>query len=230
MMPGSNLALLTGKDSSDIDFKTLGVGLHGEVVEPFIRLQQRAALAGFELTIASSYRDYERQLLIWNEKACGQRPVRDSQSCLLDINTLSKRELMMAILRWSALPGASRHHWGTDIDVFDRAAVADDYQLQFTTQEFDVGGPFYPFHKWLEQEIKRDDCEGFFRPYDIDRSGIAPERWHLSYAPLADKFCRQLNLELLRESLDERLLLGDVVLEHLDEIFERFISVPVCKK
>ena len=33
-----------------------------------------------------------------------------------------------AILLWSALPGASRHHWGTDFDVFDRAAVPPDYR------------------------------------------------------------------------------------------------------
>ncbi|MCZ8486094.1 D-alanyl-D-alanine carboxypeptidase family protein [Vibrio lentus] len=30
----------------------------------------------------------------------------------------SEQQKLSAILRWSALPGASRHHWGCDFDVF----------------------------------------------------------------------------------------------------------------
>ena len=37
---------------------------------------------------------------------------------------LAPDALIETILLWSALPGGSRHHWGTDVDVFDAAAVA----------------------------------------------------------------------------------------------------------
>ena len=39
-------------------------------------------------------------------------------------------------MRWSAIPGSSRHHWGTDLDVYDAAAVTPDYQVQLTPQEW----------------------------------------------------------------------------------------------
>ncbi len=35
----------------------------------------------------------------------------------------AEAERVAAILVWSALPGASRHHWGTDCDVIDAAAL-----------------------------------------------------------------------------------------------------------
>jgi len=52
-----------------------------------------------------------RQAEIWNAKAAGLRPVLDANEQPIDTGTLSERELVFAILRWSALPGASRHHW-----------------------------------------------------------------------------------------------------------------------
>ena len=37
---------------------------------------------------------------------------------------------MVGILEWSALPGASRHHWGSEFDVFDLAALPEGYRVQ----------------------------------------------------------------------------------------------------
>jgi len=45
-----------------------------------------------------------------------------------------------AILHWSALPGASRHHWGTEIDVIDRAALADGRKAQLIPAEYGADG------------------------------------------------------------------------------------------
>ncbi|NIM47861.1 MAG: D-alanyl-D-alanine carboxypeptidase family protein, partial [Gemmatimonadales bacterium] len=86
-------------------------------------------------------------------------------------------------LRWSALPGASRHHWGTDLDVYDLAARPEGYEVELIPEEVDAGGMFGPLHEWLDGRIAADAAFGFFRPYERDRQGVAPERWHLSYAP-----------------------------------------------
>ncbi|MEL7047044.1 MAG: D-alanyl-D-alanine carboxypeptidase family protein, partial [Pseudomonadota bacterium] len=48
-----------------------------DVVLAFTRLQAAAARAGFDLRIASAYRSFERQRLIWNSKLDGERPVYD---------------------------------------------------------------------------------------------------------------------------------------------------------
>ena len=120
-------AVLTGKAEHHLctsaDAVSLGARVHREVVEPFRSLKREARTAGFDLQILSGYRSFEQQLSIWNRKASGKLAVLDSDAVALDVEALSKRELVFAILRWSALPGASRHHWGTDLDVYDGAVT-----------------------------------------------------------------------------------------------------------
>jgi LAS superfamily LD-carboxypeptidase LdcB len=227
-MTAANIEVLTGADSGHIDYSLFESGLHHGAVAAFGRLQEVALAQGFDMVIASSFRSFDRQLLIWNEKALGLRPLYDSSGHPLAYEQLSPWELAQAILRWSALPGASRHHWGTDLDIYDRAVVPEGYQVQLSPREVSEGGPFHPLHSWLDRQLATDSAEGFFRPYDRDRGGVAPERWHLSYAPLAMEFQQQLSLDSLVEFIDgQELALKDVVLEHIGEIYQRYINVPV---
>ena len=132
---------------------------------------------------------------------------------------------MFSILRWSALPGASRHHWGTDSDVFDAAARPEGYEVELVPSEYEDDGPFAPFSRWLDDQIARGESFGFFRPYDRDRQGVAPERWHLSYAPLARYYMELLTPDLLRRTVREAdMMLKDAVLERLEEVFTRFVT------
>ena len=48
----------------------------------------------------------------------------------LDITLLSEEDKINSILRWSALPGGGKHHWGTDFDVYDRGALSDGTVLK----------------------------------------------------------------------------------------------------
>jgi LAS superfamily LD-carboxypeptidase LdcB len=160
----------------------------------FSRLQQRAKRQGFDLRIASSYRDYERQLAIFNGKVSGQRPVTDDHGLVLSRADCAALPWLLRILRFSALPGVSRHHWGSDCDVFDAARISRD-SLQLVPREYDAQGPCGALSQWLTEQIERDDAEGFFRPYDRDRGGVAPEPWHLSYRPDAERFARFVNRE-----------------------------------
>ena len=208
----------------------LGARVHRDAVDSFAKLREAAASEGFDLAIFSGFRSFERQLSIWNRKATGQLAVLDSQARPLDINRLGARDLVFAILRWSALPGASRHHWGTDLDVYDRSARPEGYEVELIPAEVDAGGMFAPLHEWLDQRIATDTSFGFFRPYDRDRQGVAPERWHLSFAPLASEYLRLLTIGLLRETLGRAdLALKNVVLGNLPEIYERFVINAATK-
>jgi LAS superfamily LD-carboxypeptidase LdcB len=218
---------LCGLNDSLIDRHSLACGLHRDVVAPFLELRAAAAEQGFALTVASGYRDFDRQLHIWNAKARGQRPVLDGAGQPLDITALEPWALVQAILRWSALPGASRHHWGTDLDVYDSHAVASDYRVQLVASEVYGDGPFVPLHDWLDQRINSGSAAGFFRPYQDDRGGIAPERWHLSYAPLAAGFQQALDKNSLQEIITAQPIeLQDTIVSHMDEIYQRFVHVP----
>ena len=218
-----------GKDESHLcstaDAEVLSVSVHREVVDPFRSLHSAAREAGFDVAILSGFRSFDRQLSIWNRKARGELKVLDNEARPLDITRLSPRDLAFAILRWSALPGASRHHWGTDIDVYDAAAKPDGYEVDLIPAEYENGGYFAPFSEWLDTRIANATSFGFFRPYDADRSGVAPERWHLSYAPVAVDFAQVLSTALLRETIQSAdILLKDVVLANLDEIVSRFVT------
>jgi LAS superfamily LD-carboxypeptidase LdcB len=209
---------------SPADAERLGAPVHRDVVEPFLQLREEARKEGFDVRIESGFRGFERQLGIWNRKAAGQQAVLDSDAVPLDITKLSPRELVYAILRWSALPGASRHHWGTDIDIFDEAARPAGYEVQEIPEEVNPGGMFGPLHEWLDRRIVAGTSFEFFRPYDRDRGGVAPERWHISYAPISDTLLRQLTPDLLRETVRAAdMKLKDVVLRELDGIYERFV-------
>jgi LAS superfamily LD-carboxypeptidase LdcB len=202
----------------------LGARIHVDTVEAFRALREAARAEGFDLAILSGFRSFDRQLSIWNRKAAGDLPVLDSAARPLDAAVLSPRELALAILRWSALPGASRHHWGTDVDVYDARAKPQGYEVELIPAEVEAGGMFAPLHEWLDARIAEGTSFGFFRPYDRDCGGVAPERWHLSHAPIARDYARLLTPTLLRETLATTdMALADVVLRELDSIFERFV-------
>ncbi|WP_428820506.1 M15 family metallopeptidase [Microbulbifer sp. MCCC 1A16149] len=205
--------------------------MHPEALTAFDQLRRDARKAGFDPKVVSGFRDFERQRTIWNAKASGQRPVLDSAGQPLDVARMSPEEIVFAILRWSALPGGSRHHWGTDFDVIDAAAVPEDYRVQLTPEEVADEGVFGPFHCWLDERIAEGHSYGLFRPYGADRGGVAPERWHLSYAPRAKEFQQLHCAQSLREQLqlcqaDGDLALADTVCGAMEAIYPRFVEVP----
>lgn len=222
-------ALLTGRTDAHLcaaaDAERLGASVHRDVVEPFVALREAAAADGFDVRIVSGFRDFDRQRSIWNRKVDGELPVLDGDAVPLDVGSLTEEELVFAILRWSALPGASRHHWGTDVDVIDEAARPEGYEVELIPAEVDPGGMFGPLHAWLDARIAAGDAFGFFRPYDRDRGGVAPERWHLSHAPVASAFTAGLTPDVLADTVRRGdLRLGVCVLEHLDAIWTRFVA------
>ncbi|MFL0810980.1 MAG: M15 family metallopeptidase [Agarilytica sp.] len=208
-----------------IEFNAFDKPIHKNICKDFAAMKQSAAEEGFDLKIASGYRSVAHQIVIWNEKSQGVRPVLDGEENPVDIKKIKTKDLVFAILRWSALPGASRHHWGSDFDVYDASAIGDDYRLQLNVRETEKDGPFYPFYLWLNDYLQQKSC-AFYRPYNIDCGGVAREPWHLSHKATAGPFEALLNFEAFRscvESLD--IALKKEVLENLDEIFTRFVSI-----
>lgn len=201
--------------------------VHPKILAPLQSLAQRAAQQGFELCVVSGFRSFERQLAIWNAKAEGLRPVLDDFNQAVDLSVLDDLRCVEAIMRFSALPGASRHHWGCDIDIYDRAALASGQTVQLLPSESEPSGPFYPFHQWLDSLLATQDCEGFYRPYNIDRGGIATEPWHFSYAPVAANYQNSLTVSMLADVIDGcDIGFKATILDNLPQLFQRFIALP----
>ena len=199
--------------------------LHPKAVSAWQIFRIEAIKAGFQPKIASAHRSFARQLLIWNEKATGRRPVLDDGENPINISNLTEHELSFAILRWSALPGLSRHHWGSEIDIYDASAMSSGYNLQLTVEETKGGGVFGDFYTWLDSKLesKQNYC-GFSRPYMSAGNGIAKEPWHLSLLEVASQCEALIDKDKAYEFIAAQdIKLKKIVLHNFDEIFERFV-------
>lgn len=222
----ASFELLAGRSESQLVPCWSGHLVHRKCLLALEALRDDAAEAGYELAIASSYRSYDRQLLIWQEKVAGKRAVLDADERPLVVSELDDEELLWALLHWSALPGTSRHHWGTDLDVYDARGLREaGCKLQLTVAECIPGAPLGAFHEWLSERIATGQSQGFYRPYDCDRGGVAEEPWHLSYAPVSRELQNAFSYDVfLRLQKEGRWPLGAAIERHSQQIFTRFIE------
>ncbi|MHA7814974.1 MAG: M15 family metallopeptidase [Pseudohaliea sp.] len=219
---------LVGLDDGHLVPLAGGGQLHPAAAAAFEALRADARAAGFDLAVASAWRGYARQLAIWNGKLAGERPVHDDDGRPVAMADLALPEQLAAVLRFSALPGTSRHHWGTDLDVYDAAALPAGARPALTPGEVAPGGVFDALHCWLDERMAAGECHGFFRPYAVDRGGVAPERWHLSYAPLARRLAPRLTAALLLRSWEEGGQPAGLsaLVDALPALLERYVAVP----
>ena len=197
--------------------------LQAEAAKAFQGLQQSAVKNGFNLQPASSFRDFARQQLIWNGKFTGERKVHDDFGTALELGQLDDWQKCQAILRWSALPGASRHHWGTEIDIFDPDLLPQGQSLQLEPWEYEKGGYFFELSEFLTENLPHFD---FALPFMAMPEGkkIGREPWHISYVPLAEQAAKQFSPEILTLSWQNEEIGGKTaLLENLEQIFAEYI-------
>ncbi|MBC8954337.1 M15 family metallopeptidase [Xenorhabdus sp. PB62.4] len=215
--------MLTGLSTDHLVTLAGNHRLQFNATKAFLAMQKDAAKAGFKLQPASSFRDFTRQQTIWNEKFRGQRPVLDDHSQPLNISEMSEGELCEAILRWSALPGASRHHWGTELDVYDPFLLPQGKKLLLEPWEYEDGGYFEPLTHWLTENMSHYD---FYRPYIRHDAGVAYEPWHISYWPISHEAEHLFDGNVLLNAWQGRDIAGIGWLRtNLSYLFEKYIKI-----
>ncbi|MGR6834849.1 M15 family metallopeptidase [Aliivibrio wodanis] len=212
---------LTGLSSQHLSFVMPHRQLHHDCILSFQSLEKAALEAGFTLTIASSFRDFERQLMIWNNKFNGIRPISGEDGQPIDSSQMGELEKIHAIMRWSALPGSSRHHWGTDLDVYASNTLPEGVNLQLEPWEYDTGHQA-TFNQWLKENAPK---YGFFFPYNTDRKGVAIEPWHISHKEKSTKLMTMLTPNVLLNAWKDVDLAGkDTIIKHIDTLFVRYVT------
>lgn len=202
-----------------------GKQLHQEIVDDFRALELAAKHAGFDLEIASAYRSFERQSLIWNNKFSGRRPILNVHNEPVEIANLSEIEIIQAIMLYSAMPGASRHHFGTDLDVFAPNLLKPGQTLQLEPWEYQLDGPFYTLNTWLDENLSKF---GFYRPYEEFRGGVAEEPWHISHVNCSDKLVQHQSSENIITALKYSNVLGKAsLIKHMPNLYKQYIA-NVC--
>tara|TARA_B100000945_G_scaffold275599_1_gene239707 strand:- start:358 stop:1089 length:732 start_codon:yes stop_codon:yes gene_type:complete len=186
-----NLFLL-GKENLK---ETLKSGLLHEAYLKFKQMQIDAKKEGIEIEIVSGYRSYEKQKDIWNNKYN-----KNFENGILGIKNINR------IIQYSTLPGTSRHHWGTDIDIIDKRFVPKGDLL--IEKNYTENGIYSQLFYWMKKNSKK---YGFYLVYDDSpkRKGFKFEPWHYSYKPLSVIFLRRfIEGNLLFKITQDSSLLG----------------------
>jgi len=213
---------LTGQVTSHLIEVENNQFIHKKVQTDFAALQNAAKNAGFNLQIASGFRSFKRQQMIWNNKYSGKSVVLDKNEKPININKLSELDKLLAILHWSALPGASRHHWGTDFDIYSPDLLPENQTLQLTASEYNLDGYFYELNCWLSANMRQF---GFYRPYQNFQGGVAIEPWHISYFPVAQKAQQQLEIKQIYDLIIRNNVQGkSLICQQLPMIYKKFIT------
>lgn len=166
-MSQNNLDQVTGKLPNA---KNL---LQQETQIAFEKMRESALKEGIDLIIVSGYRSFNRQRQIWNRK------YKKYQS-----QGMSPDQIFDKIVEYSTVPGTSRHHWGTDIDIIDQSASYSGDVL--VPDKFHGNGPFCKMKEWMEKNASDFGFELVYT-YNDQRTGFEYEPWHYSYVPLSRK-------------------------------------------
>ena len=142
----------------------------GQALQKMYRAFKKAH-PGIPFRVVSATRNFYSQKGIWEGKWTGRRKV---QGLYLPRSHPNAYKRGLLILRYSSMPGTSRHHWGTDVDINN------------LTNAYFKSGQGAILFRWLR---KNAATYGFCQPYTAGRkAGYQEERWHWSYRPLAVTF------------------------------------------
>lgn len=162
--------------------------LNSEALSAFLQLAKLAESKGYNIQIVSATRNFHTQKAIWEQKFSGSRKV-GGQNLAETVKDEEKRAL--EILRYSSMPGTSRHHWGTDMDLHEAKIKGPALHNQTFKS-----GRGKEFHIWLTQNAPQF---GFCQPYTGNPAtrnagkfthGYQEESWHWSYKPLSAEYLR----------------------------------------
>jgi LAS superfamily LD-carboxypeptidase LdcB len=169
-----NEEVLTGRTTSHLNANGI---IHKLAYKAFLNMKAAAAEDGINIEIVSGFRSFERQTVIWNRKYNRYKN-----------EGLTHEEIVKEITLYSTIPGTSRHHWGTDIDVIDANAKRPNGDV-LEEENYHGDGPYCRLKMWMEANAEKF---GFLLVYDTNyyRTGFNYEPWHYSYAILAKDFLK----------------------------------------
>jgi len=165
-----------------------GMYMQREAYDAFVKMAAAANADGISFKIISAARNFFRQKSIWERKWNGQTKV-DGKDLSKTIKTAKDRALK--ILEFSSMPGTSRHHWGTDIDINN------------LENEYFASGKGKKEYDWL---VANGPSFGFCQPYtainDERPKGYFEEKWHWSYMPISKQLTDTAEAKLRNELIN----------------------------
>lgn len=171
-----------------------GYKLRREAHNAFLKMKAAAAKENITIQVVSSYRSFAHQKRIWERKFKNYKT-----------RGLSDSASIKKIIEYSTIPGTSRHHWGTDIDIIDAAVKQPKHVLN--EKHFHNNGAFCKLKEWLD---KHANTYGFYLVYtdNYHRKGFKYEPWHYSYKPLSSNYLKAYKTIDIKQLLKQEHLSG----------------------
>lgn len=145
-----------------------------EVNAAFEKMAAAAQQEGVSLRVISGGRNFNMQKAIWEKKWNARRP-----------NFKSDKETALDILRYSSMPGTSRHHWGTDLDI------------NSLEPSYFASGKGKKEYEWLQKNAANFGfCQTYDNKENAGRLGYSEEKWHYSYMPISGVLLSQYNTKI----------------------------------
>jgi LAS superfamily LD-carboxypeptidase LdcB len=194
---------LIGKDESDIVGDSYTTKMHRDAAKAFQKMKIEAAKVHIDIELVSAYRSFQRQKEIYEAKY--KKYTKQG---------LSPMDAIKKIIEYSTIPGTSRHHWGTDIDIIDGNAKPRPKSV-LQPELFHGDGPFCKIKDWLTENANFFD---FYEVYtnDANRKGFKYEPWHFSYAPVSKPMLLEYKKLDVKKILQKEKILGS---EHFTDAF-----------
>lgn len=161
---------LMGK--ADISLYGEDINLRKAAHDAFVDMKKAASQDGIDLKIVSSYRSFVRQQAIFERKYLAYT----------EYDGMEPLEAVDKIIEYSTIPGTSRHHWGTDIDITDGNQKTEGDVL--VAEKFEAGGPFELLKNWMDENALKFNYHLVYTNFP-KRRGFKYEPWHYSFAPLS---------------------------------------------
>ncbi len=145
-----------------------GIYMQKEAYDAFQRMCAAAKKDGISMVIISATRNFDYQKGIWEKKWLREK-----------YKGMSERDKVADILKYSSMPGTSRHHWGTDVDF---------NSVELSYWESGAGAKLYT---WLVAHASEFGYAQTYTKKAAGRTGYEEEKWHWSYMPIAMEMHRQ---------------------------------------
>jgi hypothetical protein len=183
------------------------------VMQAFWRFKERAKTDGWDLILVSAYRSYRDQRRVWNQ----------SDDSYLQRGATNQKKRVEAVMSLVSVPGLSRHHWGTELDISETSIRG-----QLVNVEPDTPERVLKFYAWMQKNAPQ---YGFCQVYLGQKGSVHNEPWHWSYLPYSKTYQKQfMDIKNFKRIFDVNVEDVDYLMRNFNRILkdEKNSINPIC--
>jgi hypothetical protein len=171
------------------------------VMQAYWRFKEKARAEGWNLILVSAYRSYRDQRRVWNQ----------SDDSYLQHGATSQKKRVEAVMSLVSVPGLSRHHWGTELDISESSLRG-----QLVNVEPDTPGKVMNFYAWMQKNAPEF---GFCQVYLGRKGAVHNEPWHWSFLPYSKTYQKQFM------AIQDFKRIFDINVEDVDYLMRNFSRI-----